>query len=310
MHKVSIILPSYNHRPFLKERLKSIVNQTFKDWKLIIIDDCSSDGSIEVLKDFKEKYIDKIEEFIVNKKNSGSGYKSWEKGIEIAKSKYIWIAETDDYSDSFFLENLVESLDNNINTSLCFCTSVYVDNKKNILYTSEKRTKDLEVPKNKIKNINSDRFIDKIPFNTYITNGSSVVFRNPKNKLPKELFSSKQLSDLFLWTYLLKNNSEFVFVNKPLNYFRRHEGATTLNNTRNNLKMVYQEKIDFLNFFHLDNKKKEFIQHYIKYYVWKNKKEWNKIKLLSNFDNNKNLILFYYGYLINFCFLKLKEKWS
>ena len=147
MSKVSIILPSYNHKKFLKQRLDSIVNQSFTDWELIIIDDCSTDGSIEVLTDFVKLYKDKVKHFILNESNSGSGYTSWKKGIELANTEYVWIAETDDYSEVIFLEETIKILEQNKECALVFCNSNYVDEQNIFLYDSSSRTKHLKVEK-------------------------------------------------------------------------------------------------------------------------------------------------------------------
>lgn len=301
MHKVSIILPSYNHAKFLEDRLDSIINQTFTNWKIIIIDDCSKDDSLDILNEFKNKYNDKIEAFIINNSNSGSGYKSWEKGIQLAKGDYIWIAETDDYSDIFFLEEMVKMLENNRNAVLAFCTSIYVDAHKNFLYTSENRTKNLNSTCNVI---NGSVYIEKMPFNTYITNGSAVVFRKPENTIPKELFNYKQCSDIFLWTFLLKD-ATFIFLDKKLNYFRRHEDSTSEKIAINKKKSVYFEKAEFLNYFDQNKKYKIFINHYIKFYINLNRNKFLEIKPVLAIKKVKFLKFHYFKQLIKFYLNKI-----
>jgi glycosyltransferase involved in cell wall biosynthesis len=303
MAKVSIILPSYNHVKFLEDRLNSIVNQTFKDWKLIIIDDCSTDGSIEILKKFQKKHKDKIEKFIINANNSGSGYTSWEKGINLAKSEYIWIAETDDYSDDSFLEEMVKTLDENKNVVLTFCTSIYVNANKKKLYNSKNRTKDLKV-NSTYGIINGSVYIDKMPFNTYITNGSAVVFRKPKNEVPQELFIYKQCSDIFFWTYLLKDSS-FIFLNKELNYFRRHDDSTSEKISINKKKSVYFEKASFLNYYQQQSKYMVFINHYIKFYMNLNRKNILDIEPILEIKEIKFLKFHYFTGLMKFFFNKI-----
>ena len=90
-------MPCFNHAKFLQERLDTILNQTYTDWELIIIDDQSTDTSIAILSEFVKKNVSRVKHFIINESNSGSGYFSWQKGIELAQTKYIWIAETDDF---------------------------------------------------------------------------------------------------------------------------------------------------------------------------------------------------------------------
>lgn len=307
MKKVSIILPSYNHVFFLKDRLDSIINQTFNDWELIIIDDKSTDGSSEVLKEFVNKYSSKIAHFIINIKNSGSGYKSWKKGIELAQSKYIWIAETDDYSGLTFLEEQIKILDQNNSIALTFCGSNYVDSKNNFLYNTDKRVLELEVTENKSKIFNEDVFLEKMPFSTYITNGSSVVFRKPKIEIPNIIFENKQSSDIFLWTFLVKGNS-FAFLNKKLNFFRRHNDSTTTKMSILSQRAIYKEKIKYLNYFNLTHKFKEFTRHYIKFYVNKNKNEMFNFSLISKVESVNFIRINYFFLLVQFYAKKLINK--
>ena len=66
INKVSIIIPSYNHSNFLEDRINSIINQTYTNWELIIIDDNSDDDSVSKLKLLLKNYNHKIKYFIVN----------------------------------------------------------------------------------------------------------------------------------------------------------------------------------------------------------------------------------------------------
>ena len=54
--KVSIILPTYNGQRYIREAIDSIINQSFSDWELIVINDCSNDNTFEILSDYKEQY--------------------------------------------------------------------------------------------------------------------------------------------------------------------------------------------------------------------------------------------------------------
>ena len=94
---VSVIVPNYCHSMYLDERILSILNQTYNNFELIILDDCSPDNGAS--KSVIEKYRDNshISQIIFNEKNSGSTFKQWEKGINLAKGEFIWIAESDDY---------------------------------------------------------------------------------------------------------------------------------------------------------------------------------------------------------------------
>lgn len=307
MSKVSIILPSYNHSQFLLERLESILLQTYKNWEAIIIDDKSTDKSVEVITKFLKENPDfKVKYFIKNETNSGSGYNSWQKGIELAESEYIWIAETDDYSDPSFLYELVSVLDANKNCSLAFCTSNYVENGK-IVYNSIKRTEDLHVKQNYFKIVDNKVFLNRMPFNAYITNGSAVVFRKPQTEIPYTIFNNRLCSDLFLWTYLVQISS-FAFLNKELNYFRRHEGSTSSYLQKHKQESIYHEKAKYLNYFAQTEKYNQFIDHYIKHYIWNHKKEFLNTSSIQKIQTDKNLKVQYFHRLILFFVFKLLKK--
>jgi glycosyltransferase involved in cell wall biosynthesis len=307
MAKLSIILPSYNHGLYLKQRLESIVFQTFSDWEAIIIDDQSSDDSVEIIENFLESNPGfRVKHFIVNDTNSGSGYYSWRKGIELAETEFIWIAETDDYSEPTFLEELVGVLNENDKVSLAFCGSNYVENDE-IIYDSTNRIKDLNVESGEYKVIEGSVFFSRMPFNTYITNGSSVVFRKPKFKIPPVLFTNRQCSDIFLWSYLLEDSS-FVFLNKNLNFFRRHIGSTSSFLQKHKLETIYHENAKYLNFFQQTEKYSKFIDHYIKYYIWSHKKDFFNTSSVRKIQTDKNLKLLYFYKLVQFFVYKLLRK--
>lgn len=294
MPKVSIIIPSYNHCDFLIDRLQSITHQTYKDWEAIIIDDKSSDDSVAIIEKFLISNPNfNVKHFIMNDENSGSGYKSWQKGIELAATEFIWIAETDDYSSTDFLKEMVTILENNPKTALVFCNSNYVDRNKEYLYDSSKRTSILNVEKENYKIIDNKVLLDSIPLNPLITNGSSVVFRKPSNEIPDEILQHKQMSDLFLWTYLVKN-SPFGFLNKKLNFFRRHDDSTTTKNHAVNQERLYEEMVFYNNYFKLSKaNSKAIITHFIKNFILVKKpyrffykKPFEKIKNISQLEIN------------------------
>jgi glycosyltransferase involved in cell wall biosynthesis len=103
MPKVSVIVPNYNHSQFLSERLDSIINQTYKDFELIILDDASTDNSIDVINQYLNKYPELIR-FQPSTNNSGSPFVQWDNGIKLAKGEFVWIAESDDVAPTKLFE--------------------------------------------------------------------------------------------------------------------------------------------------------------------------------------------------------------
>lgn len=88
---VSIIMPSYNTELYIANSIRSVISQTYKNWELIIIDDCSSDGTIDIIKSFNDKRI----KLLVNKKNSGAAI-SRNRGLKEACGKFIAFLDSDD----------------------------------------------------------------------------------------------------------------------------------------------------------------------------------------------------------------------
>ena len=94
MPTLSAIVPNYNHGPYLKLRIDSILNQTYEDIEVIILDDNSQDNSVEIIESYRTH--PKVSHILLNDRNSGSTFIQWEKGINLATGKWIWIAESDD----------------------------------------------------------------------------------------------------------------------------------------------------------------------------------------------------------------------
>lgn len=93
MYKVSIVTPSYNCSSFISDTIKSVLQQSFSDWQMIIVDDCSTDNSVEVIQSFVKKdprfYLIKLS------KNSGAAV-ARNKAIEAAQGRYIAFLDSDD----------------------------------------------------------------------------------------------------------------------------------------------------------------------------------------------------------------------
>ncbi len=100
---VSVIMPAYNTAEYVEQAVESILNQTYKKFEFIIIDDASTDSTLNILEDFRRK--DRRIILIQNKKNLGVT-RSLNKGLELAKGEYIIRMDADDWSypDRFKLQ--------------------------------------------------------------------------------------------------------------------------------------------------------------------------------------------------------------
>ena len=221
---VTVVVPSYNHQKFIEQRLDSIVNQTFGDIELIVIDDCSQDKSAEIIKSYIEKY---PLNFIHNRENSGSPFSAWEKAANLAKGKYIWICESDDYADPSFLENAVSKLENNPKAVLYYCDSVVIDQNNNPMGHSEDyfhniwresrwNTDFTNSGKNELE-------FFQIYGQTVPNMSSSLILTSAFREAYSPTLKRFKLTGDWLFIGRLMKYGEVIFHKKTLNYFRTHE---------------------------------------------------------------------------------------
>ena len=92
---VSVIIPNYNHAAYLRQRIDSVLNQTYRNFEVVILDDCSSDHSREIIESYRES--ERVTKIIYGDKNSGSTFEKFERVISVESGEFIWIAESDDF---------------------------------------------------------------------------------------------------------------------------------------------------------------------------------------------------------------------
>ena len=104
---ISIALTTYNGEKFLKEQLDSILNQTYSDYELVVCDDCSTDSTRQILKEYEKK--DKRINVFLN--NNNLGFKNnFEKAISLCTGEYIALSDQDDIWDEKKLEILLKKV--------------------------------------------------------------------------------------------------------------------------------------------------------------------------------------------------------
>ncbi len=228
MPLVSVILPNYNHSKYLPYRIDSILSQSFTDYELIILDDCSTDDSRQIIKSYEGH--PRISNIVFNETNSGSTFLQWEKGMQISKGKYIWLAESDDYSDPEFLRSLVGRLESDSENGLAFCASNITDennvvSRKNYNYSPEVNeflARDFVM--------DGKQFCEQyLFFGCLLVNASAVVFKKDLyGKIDQDFKTYKVSGDWRMWVEICYR-TRVVYVNQSLNYFRFHT-----NNVRTN----------------------------------------------------------------------------
>lgn len=245
---VSIIVPNYNHADFLSQRLQSIFQQRFTDFEVILLDDASADDSLKVLEEYHQH--PKVSHHVINKSNSGSAFNQWQKGIALAVGKYIWIAESDDWADPQFLEQMVATLESDATVGLAYCQSLEVDAQGAIGKSRKWWTNDLSKTLwSKDFKMDGLEFIQKyLIYKNVIPNASAVVFR--KQYLVEgsdHLLSFKKAGDWFVWLQLLVN-SKVTFLAQPLNYFRTHDFSTRVYDRLSDRQKRFAEEYQIFQF--------------------------------------------------------------
>lgn len=250
---VSIIIPNFNHCKFLQKRFDTVFLQTYQNFEVIILDDASTDCSLEIIN--KYRHHPKVSHYIINKLNSGSPFKQWIKGIELAQGEYIWIAESDDCSAIFFLEKAMQLLENNLNVSLVFTNST-IQNLITLTDTTLTTNKLSGVYNNLENNFLYNWFFNHNNFR--IANASSCVFRKKSinQEILLQLPSYRYAGDKLFWSSLLLENPNFGYICEPLNIHTVHENTTRsvvtkqTNHLRNyEILLIYK----FCNFINIKN---------------------------------------------------------
>ncbi|MGE4420704.1 MAG: glycosyltransferase [Pseudodesulfovibrio sp.] len=121
---VTVLVPSYNHGRYIRERIESVVRQTYPHVELFVIDDCSRDQSDGVIRELQGQYGFK---YLCNTENSGSPFSAWERIRELAQGDFIWICESDDVAEPEFLETAVRGLTENDGAVLFYSSSKVID---------------------------------------------------------------------------------------------------------------------------------------------------------------------------------------
>lgn len=214
---VSVIIPNYNHAQYLDQRIQSVLNQTYSNFEVIILDDKSSDNSLEIIEKYKGN--PHIATIVSNETNSGSPFKQWNKGISLAKGKIVWIAESDDFCELNFLEVLISAYKKTKDCAIVYCNVCVINDKNEAIGSSNN---------NNIKYFTGEEYIHKyLTLGCSINNASGAIFNKEKALLiPKTFVNMRAAGDYMFWTEMALHGS-VTMVERELSYFRRHEGVET-----------------------------------------------------------------------------------
>ncbi len=206
---VSIITPSYNSEKYIGETIKSVLNQSYKNWELIIVDDCSKDYSREIIVKFSEQYPNI--KYVLLEKNSGAA-EARNVALKLAKGRFIAFLDSDDLWAPMKLEK-----------------QIYFMLKDNlpISFTSYDLIDETGLKMN--NTINSIEFLDYKGYlkNTIIGMSTSMIDTSLVDRF--EFLNLRTRQDTYLWITLLKRGHKAFGIEEVLAYYRVRNDSISAN---------------------------------------------------------------------------------
>lgn len=307
MPKVSVIIPVYNVEQYLQKCLDSVVNQTFQDIEIIIVNDGSPDNSQKIIDEYKKKYPEMIRSYI--KKNGGLG-SARNFGLKKAKGEYILFVDSDDYIEKNMLEllnNIIKSKNPDI-----IIFNDYIVNEK----TGEKKLHSQSMPIIG-KRVTKKSFLFKMPA------ACTKIYKTSLIKENKIFFAEgKWYEDIAFFQKTLLCAKHIELYNEPLyNYVIREGSIMNNNNYLRNLEILdafddiisfykkndfykkHYEELEFLAIYHIYIRcfsriikmkgnfiKRQKVMKRLLNYLKENFRDYKKNVYLKNMDFNKKTI--------------------
>ena len=243
--KVSVIVPVYNVEKYLEKCLNSLVNQTFKDYEIIVVNDGSTDSSQKIIDEYKSKY-STIKSFI--KENGGiSSARNY--GLKVATGEYIAFVDSDDYVEMFFLEKMYNKA-KETSSDVVIC-DYYAINDEDKWYSKCHM------------NMSSDVKIE------YLLSPPMVWSKLIKKEVMDKVLFTEGIfyEDLDICVRLINYVNKVSFIDEPLyNYYVHHAGSAmtqvsfnshlldifmVLENAKKILELNYFREIEYIYITHL-----------------------------------------------------------
>jgi glycosyltransferase involved in cell wall biosynthesis len=267
---VTVCIPSYNNARFIAKAIGSVLCQTLANFELLIIDDCSTDGTRETAAAFASR--DPRIRLLANERNLGM-VQNWNRCLREARGDYVKFLFSDDLLCSpHALERMASVLDENREVVLVSSARQIIDDESRVVEELSHFPDGIRSPGKEIINTCLAGMLRE---HNPIGEPSAVMFRRSMARRGFDL-RYRQLVDLEMWFHLLEQG-EYVHIADPLCAFRRHEGQQT----RANLELL--RHIDDLSLLFADYLDKEYVtlgfftRRYFVYYqyykLWKHARQ-------------------------------------
>jgi len=226
---VSIIIPMYNAEKYIAETIESVVNQTYKNWELIVVDDCSTDSGRDIVREYIKK--DKRIKLIESETNFGGPARPRNIGIDNAKGEYIAFLDADDVWLSEKLQIQIEILMYNREYDIIDANAYTIDkNSKKI--DSLKIKKIYNILKYFMDDINILILSNYININTTLIRNKNIIkFEEDKNLIAIE--------DWFFWINNLMSGKKIYIYNKYLIHYRILDNSISNRSTDKQYRKIY-----------------------------------------------------------------------
>ncbi|MBR2833503.1 MAG: glycosyltransferase [Bacilli bacterium] len=234
---VSVIIPSYNHEKYIKECIMSVLNQTYKNLEVFVMDDCSTDNSQKVIKSIKD---DRFKAFY-SKKNKGT-VRTVNELMNKCSGDYIAVIGSDDIWEKSKIEKQVDFLDNNKSVGAVFSAAEIIDENNNIYED------DYDFNHNVFNNENIKRgermryFFEK---GNHLCHSSSLIRKSVVDKIGLYNVSYMQLHDYDYWVRLINNFDIYILDEKLVKYrrFKKNKKNLSNNSTESLIRVVNENNM-------------------------------------------------------------------
>lgn len=251
-NKCSIIMPLYNGAKYIKKSLNSIMNQTYKNIEIIIIDDCSTDNSIEIVEKIKLENPNVDIKIFKNKTNQGL-IKNRNKGASLAQGEYIMSFDYDDLLSPNHIEIMLNEFDDT--TSFVHCGTILIDENDEIL---EKIDNHIEKEKwNK-------HFMVYASFFNFVSGAGAMISKKYIEKVGGWEEKYRNFGDWHLWIKLAHVGTP-KYTEKTMGYYRQHNDGSNMHSDTVKHKdyPTFRKECAILATSYIDNLPDKILQKYL-----------------------------------------------
>ena len=229
---VSIIIPVYNVEQYLRQCLDSVCNQTFKEIEIIVVNDCSLDNSLQIIKEYQQN--DNRIVLIDLKQNVGVSLARKE-GIKVAKGKFVAFVDSDDWVKNDYIEVLYNSI-LKYDTDVVFADFVRYDNNSKAIIKNNKKSYynkiicDIDDKKNLL--LSEPRML------------INMIIR--KEFLAKNDMSKRRVAEDFLFILkIIATESKIIYIDGTKYFYRENRSCSLMTTINRNAEFDYKENFLF-----------------------------------------------------------------